>query len=234
MRIGVVTFPGSNCDQDTLDALDTLGVDTLRLWYRDADLAGADAVVLPGGFSYGDYLRSGALAAKSPIMTAIQEAVVDRQLPLLGICNGFQILTEAGLLPGGLRANHHGQFRCDWQRVKVIEASPLFPGLEAGEVLKLPIAHGEGSYYMDEESLQSLFAHGEAWLQYVDADGQAQSWANPNGSVANLAGVARGSVAALMPHPERAMMDILGSDDGHRLLTAWLCGLERRALYARG
>ncbi len=232
MRIGVVTFPGSNCDTDTLEALESLDVGVESIWYQDADLAQVDGVILPGGFSYGDYLRSGALAAKAPVMAAIRAQVEEGALPVLGICNGFQILTESGLLPGTLRPNRHGEFRCDWQTLRVVEASPFFPGLMPGELLRLPIAHGEGAFYVPPGTLATVFQQGEAWLQYVDESGLLNAVINPNGSMANLAGIKRGSVAALMPHPERAMADYLGSSDGRRLLSAWLKGIGQEGSYA--
>lgn len=228
MRVGVVTFPGSNCDEDTLDAMAALAVPVRHVFHQETDLRGLDGVVLPGGFSYGDYLRSGALAAKAPIMGAIRHAIRQRQLPVLGICNGFQILTESGLLPGGLRANAHGQFCCRWQTLRVAIDSTLFPGMAVGEILRLPIAHGEGAYYAEPGTLNQLFSGQEVWLQYVDDEGALNVLANPNGSVANVAGVIRGSVAGLMPHPERAIMVELGSDDGRRLLQSWVEGLRRR------
>lgn len=233
MKIAVVTFPGSNCDRDTLKALDLLGVDAEVVDYRETRLGGVQGVIIPGGFSYGDYLRSGALAAKAPIMGALRQVVADDEMPVLGICNGFQILTEAALLPGVLRPNRHGQFRCGWQTLRVVEESVQFPGLKTGDLLTMPIAHGEGAYYTVPGTLQSLFQTGQAWLQYVDQDGQLEVLANPNGSVANLAGVRSGSVAALMPHPERAMQDYLGSHDGQRLFTAWIEGIRQEANHAR-
>ncbi|MCY0897640.1 MAG: phosphoribosylformylglycinamidine synthase I [Firmicutes bacterium] len=229
MNIAVVTFPGSNCDDDTVRALHALGASVIRLWYRDRDLGGIDGVILPGGFSYGDYLRGGALAAQAPVMEPLRHAVRERALPVLGICNGFQILTEAKLLPGALRPNRQGTFLSTWQHLRVTRASSLFWGLREGEYLRLPIAHGEGAYYLPPGQLASLFDRGQAWLQYVSFDGQLTAAANPNGSVANLAGVIAGSVAALMPHPERAMDAALGSADGVRLLTAWLEGIRRRS-----
>lgn len=232
MRVGVVTFPGSNCDGDTLEAFEFLDVPTKNLWYTDTDLTDVDAVVLPGGFSYGDYLRSGALAAKAPMMTAIRDAVQARGLPVLGICNGFQILTEAGLLPGALRANRHGQFRSAWQTLRVTNESPLFLGLSQGELLRLPIAHAEGSYYAPAGALADLFMSQEVWLQYVDERGDLNTLTNPNGSLANIAGIFRGNVAALMPHPERALEEPFGSEDGRRLLTAWVKGLQERGAHA--
>lgn len=233
MNVGVVTFPGSNCDVDTAQALREVGVTPIPLWYQDVDVTGLDGIVLPGGFSYGDYLRSGALAAKAPIMGAVRTAAEDRKLPVLGICNGFQLLTEAGMLPGALRPNRHGLFRCTWETVRVTAESALFPGLHQGQTLRLPIAHAEGAYYVPHGSLQDLFTSGQVWLQYVD-DRNDLSWlANPNGSVANIAGVTQGSVAALMPHPERAMRSELGSDDGRQLLQAWVVALAGRIVDAR-
>lgn len=225
MKIGVIQFPGSNCDHDTAEALRMLGAFGGFLDYREAQLGAFDGIILPGGFSYGDYLRAGALAAKAPIMQVVADLVRRRHLPVLGICNGFQILTEAGMLPGGLRVNHHGEFRCGWQTLRVAFPSPMFPGLLAGQTLRLPIAHGEGAYYVDDGQLGVLFDRAMVWLQYVDEHGTVQAGANPNGSVANIAGVISGSVAALMPHPERAMQTLLGSEDGKILLTAWMAGL---------
>ncbi len=233
MQIGVVTFPGSNCDVDTVKALTDLGVQAVVIDYRNHRLDYLSAAIIPGGFSYGDYLRSGALAARAPVMAALRDAVEEQKLPVLGICNGFQILTEAGLLPGVLRPNRHGEFRCDWQTLRVAAESPYFPGLRVGDRLRMPIAHGEGAYYTPPGSLQALFQAGQAWLQYTDDQGQLHALTNPNGSVANLAGIQQGSVAALMPHPERAMHRYLGSDDGHKLLSAWIDGIRQEVGHAR-
>ncbi|MCY0878637.1 MAG: phosphoribosylformylglycinamidine synthase I [Firmicutes bacterium] len=233
MRVAVVTFPGSNCDDDTVRALTALGVSPVRVGHRAQDLSTVDAAILPGGFSYGDYLRGGALAAQAPVIESLRAEVASRQLPVLGICNGFQILAEARLLPGALRPNRQGTFRSAWQTIRVTRASPLFWGLEEGELLRLPIAHGEGAYYLPPGQLAAVFGNDQAWLQYVSEDGLLHTEANPNGSVANLAGVIVGSVAGLMPHPERAMADYLGSADGARLLQAWLSGISRRDGHAR-
>jgi phosphoribosylformylglycinamidine synthase I len=233
MNIGVVTFPGSNCDVDTVEALHDVGVSAISVWYRDTDVAGLDGVILPGGFSYGDYLRSGALAAKAPIMNAVRTAALERQLPVLGICNGFQLLTEAGMLPGALRPNRHGEFRCSWETVRVSASSPSFPGLRPGQTLRLPIAHAEGAYYLPPGALEDLFSQGQVWLQYVDGRGDLSPLVNPNGSVANIAGVIQGSVAGLMPHPERAMARETGSSDGRRLLEAWVEAVAGRMADAR-
>lgn len=224
MRVGVVSFPGSNCDRDTLHALDDLGVETSLIWHTETDVSAVDRVILPGGFSYGDYLRSGALAARSPVMDAIERRLKTEPFPVLGICNGFQILTERGLLPGALRMNPSGEFRCDWQWVRVTEQNDLFPGLNQGQLFKLPIAHREGSYQVPPGQLGALFTSRQVFLQYVDPLGALHAAVNPNGSVANIAGVAKGSVAGLMPHPERAMASYLGSRDGQTFLSAWLKG----------
>lgn len=222
MTVGVVTFPGSNCDLDTISALTDLGVESRLLWYRDTDIRGISHIILPGGFSYGDYLRSGALAAHAPIMDSIVEKVSQHDLPVLGICNGFQILCERGMLPGVLRANPHGEFRSSMQAVRVVDPSPVFPGLSPGQTFRFPIAHHEGSYSVMPGELQKLFENHQVFLQYSDEDGNIHAMANPNGSVANIAGVSQGSVVGLMPHPERAMHAYLGSEDGRAFLAAFL------------
>lgn len=222
MRVGVITFPGSNCDTDTFRALELLGVQSVPLWYKDTSLAGVERLILPGGFSYGDYLRSGALAAKAPIMDAVEQAISQYNLPVLGICNGFQILCERGLLPGALRRNQSGEFLCTWEYTRVTAVPPGFLGLHSGDVLRLPIAHHEGAYALEPGHLEGLFEKGQVFLQYSDAKGVVHTLMNPNGSVANIAAVSQGPVVGLMPHPERAMAEYLGSSDGRQFLTAWL------------
>ncbi|WP_053957885.1 phosphoribosylformylglycinamidine synthase I [Sulfobacillus thermosulfidooxidans] len=222
MKVGVITFPGSNCDTDTFEALKQLGVDAVPLWYTDTSLSGIDRLILPGGFSYGDYLRSGALAAQAPIMDAVEQAIEEQDLPVLGICNGFQILCERGLLPGALRPNASGEFRCTWEYVRVNAVPESFPGLKPGEVLRLPIAHHEGAYAVEPGQLAPLFENQQVFLQYSDEHGAVHALTNPNGAVANIAAVSRGPVVGLMPHPERAMAAYLGSADGARFLKAWL------------
>lgn len=219
--VGIIVFPGSNCDQDTVLAIQALGARAEVLDYRLAELPPVDFLILPGGFSYGDYLRSGALAAAAPIMDAVEKSAASG-MPVLGICNGFQILCERGLLPGALLPNPSGEFICQWQTVRVVNAPKGFEKMADGTVLRLPIAHHDGSYRVAEGQLASLFEHGQVFLQYSDDKGGAHALVNPNGSVANIAGVSQGSVVGLMPHPERAMAQYLGSDDGRGFLAAWL------------
>jgi phosphoribosylformylglycinamidine synthase I len=217
MRWAVVRFPGSNCDQDAFHVLkNVLGQEVDYVWHKATSLGGAEAVVLPGGFSYGDYLRTGAIARFSPIMGAVKAAAAEGGT-VLGICNGFQILCEAGLLPGVLIRNNNLHFRCETASVRVENAESRFTrGLKAGQVLRIPIAHGEGNYVADEKSLDSLFANKQVLFTYSDAEGRAQDAANPNGSARHIAGIMNraGNVLGLMPHPERASEAILGSADG--------------------
>lgn len=218
MSVAVMVFPGSNCDRDAVQALTGLGLPARRVWHRDA-LGTPDAVVLPGGFSYGDYLRSGALAAHSPAIAEVR-ALAQRGVPILGICNGFQILCEAGLLPGALTVNRSRQFRCTWEHVRV-ENDPG-PGCAApGTVWALPIAHREGRWWADAETLERVRGEGEVWLRYCGPDGSLSDAFNPNGSLDHVAGLVRGRVMALMPHPERAADALMGGTDGAALLRAW-------------
>lgn len=230
MRFAVVTFPGSNGDHDALSAVALgLGQPVELVWHTATDLSRFDAVIVPGGFSYGDYLRAGAIARFAPVMEAVR-AFADAGGPVLGICNGFQILTEAGLLPGALLRNASLEFTCTWVYVRVENAQTVWTrGLDPGTVLHLPIAHGEGRYYADEETLRRLETEGRVVFRYVDAAGQVTPHANPNGSLNNIAGVCneRGNVVGLMPHPERAFDRLVGGDDGLRVLSAVLrAGME--------
>lgn len=208
MKFAVPVFPGSNCDHDMVNALrDILKADADLVPATTTDLTAYDAVILPGGFSYGDYLRSGAIARFAPVMTAVQ-AFATTGKPVMGICNGFQILTEAGLLPGALQANRSAQFICETSELIVRNVETQFTSEYATEAhLQLPIAHGEGNYYCDEATLADLRANHQIVFEYVD---------NPNGSVANIAGIInrQGNVLGMMPHPERAVEAILGSTDG--------------------
>ncbi|MDQ6808537.1 MAG: phosphoribosylformylglycinamidine synthase subunit PurQ [Verrucomicrobiota bacterium] len=217
MKFAVVQFPGSNCDQDCLAALDGIhGLEAEYVWHQENSLAGFDAIVLPGGFSYGDYLRCGAIARFSPIMPAV---IADAQAGklVIGICNGFQILCEAALLPGALVRNRAQRFICDIVTTRVeVPDSPFLHGCAEGALLRLPIAHGEGSFFADDETLRRLNANRQVMLRYVDETGEATAAANPNGSRENIAGIsnAERNVFGLMPHPDRACDERLGSGDG--------------------
>ena len=218
MKFGIVTFPGSNCDHDALHvARDVLGQPAELLWHKDRDLKGADIIILPGGFSYGDYLRCGAIARFSPVMEEVI-AFANQGGPVLGICNGFQILTEARLLPGGLLQNASCTFVCKDVPLKVENATTRFSrAYRAGEQIHLPIAHGDGNYTIDDEGLARLEGEGKVVFRYLE---------NPNGSRNDIAGIIndRGNVLGLMPHPERASEALLGSTDGRRLLESLLGG----------
>jgi len=222
MKVAVVTFPGSNCDYDLYKAIQQVGGDPTFVWHRERGLDGFDAVMLPGGFSYGDYLRAGAIARMSPVMEDVV-AFADRGGPVLGICNGFQILCEAGLLPGALVKNASLRFESRDVLLRVESTGSLFTaGYEVGDVLRIPIAHGEGNYEADETTLERLEGEGRVIFRYVDAAGAATDAANPNGSLHNIAGIVndRGNVLGMMPHPERAMEPLLGSSDGAGVLTS--------------
>jgi phosphoribosylformylglycinamidine synthase len=225
VKFGVVTFPGSNGDHDALSAVE-LGLqhEVAPIWHKDRSVDGFDALLIPGGFSYGDYLRGGAIARFSPIMDAVAD-FADQGGPILGICNGFQILTEAGMLPGALLRNNSLKFSCRWVHVRVeTDRTSFTAGLDPGLVLHLPIAHGQGRYYIPEEEIEGLEADDQIIFRYSDASGDIDPIYNPNGSVANIAGVSnkRGNVVGLMPHPERAYDVLLGGADGLRILGAVL------------
>ena len=225
MKFGIVTFPGSNCDYDALQAItEILGEEATYLWHKDHDLKGSDVIILPGGFSYGDYLRAGAIARFSPIM---QDVVAHARAggPVLAICNGFQIACEAGLLPGALMRNSHLQFVSAEVRIRVENDDTMFTNLyDRGEILRIPVAHGDGRYVASTDVLDQLEAEGRVVFKYVDADGAITADANPNGSERNIAGIISeaGNVLGLMPHPERACSPLLGSSDGARLLESIL------------
>lgn len=225
MKFGVVTFPGSNGDHDALSAVELgLQQEVAPVWHKDRSVDGYDALLIPGGFSYGDYLRGGAIARFSPIMDAVADFATQGG-PILGICNGFQILTEAGMLPGALLRNNSLKFSCRWVHVRVeTDRTPFTAGLDPGLVLKLPIAHGQGRYYVPEDEIEGLEAAEQIIFRYSDVSGDIDPIYNPNGSVASIAGVSnlRGNVVGLMPHPERAYDVLLGGDDGLRILGAVL------------
>jgi phosphoribosylformylglycinamidine synthase len=217
MKFGVITFPGSNSDEDAFLAItDVLGQEGVRLWHKDHDLKGVDVVILPGGFSYGDYLRAGAIARFSPIMREVI-AHADRGAPVIGICNGFQIACEAGLLPGALLRNASLQFVSELCHVRVESTETRFTNqYSPGQILRLPIAHGDGRYTADEATLDRLEQNGQVVFRYVNASGDVDASADPNGSMRGIAGIVndRGNVLGLMPHPERAAEALVGSADG--------------------
>ncbi len=225
MKFGIVTFPGSNCDYDAFHAItDVLGEEAVYLWHKDHDLQDSDVVILPGGFSYGDYLRAGAIARFSPIM---QEVIGHAKSggPVLGICNGFQIACEAGLLPGALMRNSHLQFVSAEVRIRVENADTMFTNLyDQGDILRIPVAHGDGRYVAPAQVLEELEAEGQVIFRYADAGGNISADANPNGSERNIAGITNegGNVLGMMPHPERASSLLLGSNDGVRMFESIL------------
>lgn len=225
MKFGIVTFPGSNCDYDAFHAVtDALGEEAVYLWHRDTDLAGADVVILPGGFSYGDYLRAGAIARFSPIMGEVI-AHAKRGAPVLAVCNGFQIACEAGLLPGALLRNASLSFIAETVRLRVEGASSMFTSeYSLGQVLRIPIAHGEGRYTADAATLDRLEGEGRVAFRYVGQNGVADDASNPNGSMRSIAGIVSegGNVLGMMPHPERAVDPLLGSTDGLALFESLL------------
>ncbi|MDX1691477.1 MAG: phosphoribosylformylglycinamidine synthase subunit PurQ [Acidimicrobiia bacterium] len=224
-RVAVVVFPGTNCEHDVVHALGLLGVDARLVFHKETSLDGYAGVVLPGGFAHGDYLRTGAIARFSPVMAGVARfAEIGR--PVLGICNGFQILCEAGLLPGALVENRDLRFVCRPVHVRVEDTgSVLTRAASAGQVLRIPLNSYEGNYVADEADLDELERTGGVVLRYSDPSGTVDDAANPNGAARNIAGVARGSVAGLMPHPERAVEPILGSDDGRILLESFVDSL---------
>ena len=235
MRFAVVVFPGSNCDHDAHHALaSVLGQEVELVWHKATDLGGADVVVLPGGFSYGDYLRCGAIARFSPVMTRVKEFAAAGG-PVIGICNGFQVLLEAGLLPGGIRRNRDLKFICEHVHLRVESAdTPFTRSAVAGQVLRIPIAHGEGNYYADPETLRELGDNRQIVFRYTAPDGTRDEDWNVNGSTDAIAGICnRGrNVVGLMPHPERACEAAVGSTDGRVVFESVLAALAVPAAVA--
>ena len=226
MRVAVLRFPGTWSERDFVHALSLVGAEAEIVWHADADLRGFDAAIVPGGFAYGDYVRAGAIARISPAAAELRRAAAEG-MPILGSCNGFQILCEIGLLPGALVRNRHLEFRCDWVHLRVErEDTPFTAGL-GGAILRMPIAHGEGCWVADETTLERVEANGQVAFRYVDARGAATPEANPNGSTAGIAGLtnAAGNVVGLMPHPERCAEELLGGTDG-KLVLASLIGVR--------
>lgn len=232
MRVAILRYPGTWSERDFAHALTLLGVEHEIVWHADVDLRRFDAAVVPGGFTYGDYLRAGAIAKLSPATAELKRAAAEG-MPILGSCNGFQVLCEAGLLPGALVRNAHLEFRCDWVTMRVEDdVSPWTAGSK-GDLWRMPIAHGEGCWVADATTLDAVEAAGQVVLRYVDGRGAATLEANPNGSLNNVAGLRSpaGNVVGLMPHPERCVEALLGGEDG-RMMLSWLGGgIER---YGRG
>ncbi len=232
VAFGILVFPGSNCDHDAYHAAKhVLGQDARFIWHKEERLGAVDVVVVPGGFSYGDYLRSGAVARFSPIMQDVIRFASEGGL-VMGVCNGFQVLCEAGLLPGALMRNASLRFVCRDARVRVEKAgTPFTRTLEKGQVLTLPVAHGEGNYYADEATLDALEEKGQVVLRYCDAAGEVTSEANPNGSARGIAGLVNeaGNVLGLMPHPERCVEALVGSGDGAHLFRSVIAHVESRS-----
>lgn len=220
MKFGVVVFPGSNCDHDTYHVVSkVIGQPVDFIWHKEEQIDRFDAIILPGGFSYGDYLRSGAIARFSPVMRSVRQFAEEGGM-VMGICNGFQILCEAGLLPGALLRNRDLKFICEHINIRVERVdTPFTTACERGQVLSLPIAHGEGNYFCDPETLDALEREGRVIFRYCDADGSVTDKSNPNGSINNIAGIcnAERNVLGLMPHPERAAESLLGSSDGRAI-----------------
>lgn len=219
-KFGVVVFPGSNCDEDCLYVLrDVLGAEVRPVWHKEASLDDVDALVLPGGFSYGDYLRAGSIARFSPVMKAVLD-FAKKGRPVIGICNGFQILLECGLLPGAMMRNRTLSFECSFVTLRVESTkSPFTQVYQEKELVRIPVAHGEGNYVADQETLKKLNANEQILLRYVNEKGEVTEDANPNGSLENIAGICneKRNVFGLMPHPERASEEALGSIDGRKM-----------------
>lgn len=227
-KFGVIVFPGSNCDHDCYHAVKhVLGQGCEFVWHEEEDLAGFDCIIVPGGFSYGDYLRTGAIASLSPVMKAVS-AYASRGNPVIGICNGFQILVEAGLLPGALIKNSSLKFVCKWVDIRVENNdTPFTCNLSVGDVIRIPVAHGEGNYFTAVDGLESLRSGLRIVFRYCDPEGKVTPEANPNGSLDNIAGIcsAEGNVLGMMPHPERCAEEMLGGNDGRLIFESVLSWL---------
>jgi len=223
VKFGIVVFPGTWSDRDTHHAVSgVLGQDAEYIWHGDEKLDQFDAIVLPGGFSYGDFLRCGAIARFSPVMEAVT-AFAERGGPVIGICNGFQVLCESGLLPGVLMRNDHLEFRCIWTDLRVENSSTIFTSASIeGQTLHIPMSHGEGNYQADADTIKRLEDNGQVVFRYADANGNVTPDINPNGSINNIAGIVneRGNVLGMMPHPEKACEKLIGGDDGNVIFTS--------------
>lgn len=225
MKFGIVVFPGTWSERDTQYAVqDVLGQPARLIWHKETDISDCDAIVLPGGFSYGDYLRCGAIARFSPIMESVRD-FAGHGGPVIGICNGFQVLCEAGLLPGALVRNEHLEFRCEWVNLRVERTDTVFTNTaNKGQLLRVPISHGEGNWQADAETVKSVEGNGQVLLRYADAAGNVSRATNPNGSTNGIAGIInqRGNVLGLMPHPEKACEELIGGADGNVLFESMI------------
>jgi len=228
MKFGIVVFPGTWSDRDCYYSVHNIcGQDAVYIWHKETDLAGCDCIILPGGFSYGDYLRTGAIARFSPVMEAVAD-FSKKGRPVIGICNGFQVLCEANLLPGVLRQNEHLQYRCQWTYLKTENiATPFTNKCKKGQVLKIPISHYEGRYYAGDDVIKELEDGGRVAFRYGTPAGEITAAANPNGALNNIAGIVnkRGNVLGMMPHPERSCEDVLGSVDGNIIWESIIAGI---------
>ena len=237
MKFGVIVFPGTWSDTDCFHVLKEVFHQPVEyVWHKQTDLSSYDCVILPGGFSYGDYLRAGAIARFSPVMPAVEEFAQQGKL-VMGICNGFQVLCEAGLLPGVLIRNVHLQFRCQWVHLRVENDSALFTSeASEGQVLRIPISHGEGSYFADPATIRELEAENRVIFRYCTAGGEAAKDANPNGSVANIAGITnpQGNVLGMMPHPERCCEELMGGTDGRVIFESVISSALTTVVTGRG
>lgn len=232
MRFGIIVFPGTWSDRDCYYAIrDILNQDVSYIWHKESDLSPYDCIVLPGGFSYGDYLRPGAIARFSPVMSAVEE-FASRGKPVIGICNGFQVLCESGLLPGALLRNEHLEYRCQWTYLRVENAlTPFTSLLQKGQVLKVPISHYDGRYYADEATLKELETNKQVVFRYATPSGKVTPASNPNGSLNNIAGITnrQRNVLGMMPHPERACEPLLGSSDGNFIWESIIASIQGNA-----
>lgn len=228
LRVAVVSFPGSNCETETVAAAAAVGAEAYTVWHAERDLGQADIVILPGGFAHGDALRAGAIARFSPIMGAVSDHARAGG-PTLGICNGFQVLCEAGLLPGALVRNEHLEFRCEWVNLRVERTDTMFTNTaHKGQLLRVPISHGEGNWQADAETLRRVEDSGQVLLRYADDAGSVSAATNPNGSMNGIAGIVneQGNVLGLMPHPEKACEELIGGADGNVLFASMIRSAE--------
>lgn len=225
MKFGIVVFPGTWSEHDTFYAVhDVLDQPARLIWHKETDISDVDAIVLPGGFSYGDYLRTGAIARFSPVMESVRQFAKDGG-PIIGICNGFQVLCEAGLLPGALVRNEHLEFRCEWVNLRIErDDTPFTSSASKGQLLRVPISHGEGNWQADDETVRRVEDNGQVLLRYADDSGNVSAATNPNGSVNGIAGLINetGNVLGLMPHPEKACEELIGGTDGNVLFESMI------------